>query len=87
MIKKSHFRIDFDEGCRECTFDLDLESDKLTEKQKRLFALMEKTIDVPVKCVVCQLRTCVALNGEFSSNRELFKKWGWVEIQVPIDES
>jgi hypothetical protein len=62
MIKKSHFPIQFDEACRECTFDVDRE--EVSDLMKKLIPMVEKSIDCPVKCVVCQFKIIYALNGD-----------------------
>lgn len=80
-MKKLNFPITFDEGCQECTFDLD--PDKLTDEQKLIFDLLEETQDTPVKCVVCQLRIAVALNGPYpgANTQMLQDAFGWVSLE------
>ena len=80
MSKKSHFPIQFDSVCRECVSDAD--PDKLSEMQRKLYDLMAKTVDAPFKCVACQIRIAIDLNGPYpGANKELLKQWGWVETK------
>jgi hypothetical protein len=71
------FKIQFDEGCRECTFDID--PDSLNDFQKKLVEVVKSYLDCPVKCLVCQFKTMLALNGD-GLNEEVLKKWGWAKL-------
>ncbi len=76
MSKKSHFPIEFDNGCQKCTFDLDKE--ELSDLTRKLLPFLEETIDCPVKCFICQCNVIYALNAD-GVNGDVLKKWGWVQ--------
>ena len=46
---------------------------------KGLMEAVKPYLDCPVKCLVCQFRVILALNGD-GTNEETFKKWGWVKL-------